>query len=41
MRAYVETHIQTLDKARGTPWNRGRKDWRSQRGQGHQENTGV
>jgi hypothetical protein len=31
-------YIQTLERALGTPWKMGRKDCRSHRGLGYQEN---
>ena len=35
MKAGAEIHSQTLGRTRGTPQKRGRKDYRSQKGQGH------
>lgn len=35
----AETHSETLDRPWGTPQKRVRKNYESQRGQGHQENT--
>lgn len=37
MEADAETHSQTLGGPWGIPWKRGRKDYRNQRGQGHQK----
>jgi hypothetical protein len=39
MGADTETQIETLGIAPETLWKRGRKDSRSQKGWGHQENT--
>jgi hypothetical protein len=38
MGADAETHSQMVGRDRGILWKRGRKDWRSQRDQGHHKN---
>jgi hypothetical protein len=34
-----DTNNQTLIRALGILWKKGRKEWRSQRGQGHNKET--